>query len=195
MGGFNRGKCMLDINHGWIVLERVGEIVLNNVKGCVIELGGGVSTPIMMELAKKFDRNFYTCDSRGSICDWIRGNVKYEKINVMHQNSWHFILNLKDTPAVVFHDCDHRWRIVRKEVDKLIEILAPGGVIFIHDTAPPVWRYEQKIAKGKKMNTFWIRKFLEERKDVDTFTWRYTAADCGLTMILKKDMTEPEYRT
>jgi hypothetical protein len=186
---------MLDINYAWIVLERVGEIVLNNVQGCVLELGGGKSSWVMVELARKFDRKFYMCDSSPYTCQQVRDGVKYEKMEIIRDNSTHFIWDFKDTPAVVFHDCCHRWKTARKETFKLLEIMSPGGVLFVHDTTPPKWRYEQKIARGRTSDMWKYRKEMEERKDIDVFTWRYTAADCGLTMILKKDMTEPEYRT
>jgi len=67
--------------------------------------------------------------------------------------------------------------------------------MFLHDTCPWKSTYEKKIAGGKQITTHQVRKALERNDKLDVFTWRYTASNCGLTMVLKKDMTEPFYRT
>ena len=46
----------------WEVLEVIGPLALNWVSGCVVEIGAGVTTEILHNLAVEFDRHFYICD-------------------------------------------------------------------------------------------------------------------------------------
>ena len=97
-----------------------------------------------------------------------------------------------DTPAVVLHDSSHKARKVFQEVLFFLDKLAPGGVIFIHDTCPMEGYYERKLEKkGREMDTYKARHMLEKRDDVDVLTFRQ---GCGLCIVLKKDPNEPFYR-
>jgi hypothetical protein len=72
--------------------------------------------------------------------------------------------------------------------------VATGGVIFLHDTSPWKRTYNKKINMGRELTLPLIKKELKADETIEVFTWPYTAANCGLTMILKKDMTQPWYR-
>ena len=40
----------------WIILDRVVDIILDNVKGCIVDIGMGMSTQILAEYAEKYNR-------------------------------------------------------------------------------------------------------------------------------------------
>ena len=56
----------------------------------------------------------------------------------------------------------------------------------------------QKIYPDKEMekvgNVYKVRQELETRDDIQIFTWPYTAANCGLTMVMKKEPNRPYYK-
>ena len=69
--------------------------------------------------------------------------------------------------------------------------------MFFHDTCPMQGYYERKLEKKgieNEMSTWRLKSVLKSRDDIEVFTWPYTASNCGLTMILKKDITLPFYR-
>ena len=185
----------VDVKHPWIVLDRITEIVLENVKGCIVEIGCGLSTMVLAEYAKNYDRVLYTVDKRISKCDWIKENVEYDKVIINNQSSNNFIKTFNDTPAVVLLDGSHKLVTVEAETSFFLDKMNIGGILFMHDTSPQIKHYERKVGQGKKMNTYEARKTLERDNRYDVFTWRYTAAKCGLTMVMKKDINDPIYRT
>jgi len=180
----------------WIMLDRLCDVILSNVPGNIVEIGCGYSTIVLAKHAEAFGVQLHTCDYSTRKCNWVKDTFKYEGIKVYNMRSTHFIWDFKDEPAIVFIDGDHRAVVLRKEVDFFLPIVKPNGVIFLHDTCPRETTYIKKTAGGKIMDTYVVRKELEQRenKDFDIFTWPYTAGNCGLTMILKKDLTQPFYR-
>jgi len=185
----------IDVNHPWVVIDRIADVVLAYVDGCIVEIGAGLSTLIFEEYAKIYSRTFYTVDKRISKCNWVKENTTYDKVVISNQSSNKFMESFGDSPAVVLLDGSHKVSTVKAEALFFLDRMNIGGVLFIHDTAPQVKHYERKVGQGKKMNTYEVRKFLEKDDRYDVFTWRYTAAKCGLTMVLKKDMNDPIYRT
>lgn len=180
----------------WAIMDRLADVILTHVEGCIVEIGAGLSTLVFAKHGKAFDREFYTCDSSLSKCEWIqKQDIHYDKLFVHQEKSTEFMKTFDKTPAIVFIDGDHRFHVVQVEFDFFIDKLAVGGVIFFHDTCPLEGYYERKLEKtGREMNTYKMKKVLKERDDIEVFTWPYTAAGCGLTMVLKKDMTAPFYR-
>ena len=43
-------------------------------------------------------------------------------------------------------------------------------------------------------DSYLVRQELEQKKELMTFTWPYTAANVGLTMVMKKEKNVPEFR-
>jgi len=180
----------------WIILERLTDVILANVPGCIVEIGAGRSTLVLAKHAEKMGVKFYTCDISTKGCNWIREQLPdCKNLEIYNGKSTNFMQEFNDKPSVVFIDGDHRAKIVKMEVDFFLEKLNVGGVMFLHDTCPWQTTYEAKIAQGRSIDTYTVRKELEKNPALDVFTWRYTAGDCGLTMVLKKDMMLPEYRT
>jgi len=182
------------INNPWVVLDRIAEIVLYNVRGCIVEIGIGRSTLVLENLARKYNRVFYTVDRRGSKYEWAKKHITYEQAHINHMLAATFMETFKYSPAIVLLDGSHKIECVTDETYFFLNKLHIGGILFIHDTAPKVKSYESKISQGKPMDTYKIRKDLEKAPNYDVFTWRYTAGRCGLTMVLKKDMRDPDYR-
>jgi predicted O-methyltransferase YrrM len=178
----------------WIILEKLVGVILENVPGCIVEIGSGVSTLILADQARSSNSKLYTCDSMLNQIKMVTEVAKYENLITFYGKSRDFMKTFNDTPSVVLLDGSHRLVTVREEVKFFLDKLNVGGVLFIHDTCPWKETVEKKVALGKKIDTYLIRKELENDKTLDVFTWRYTASKCGLTMVLKKDMSEPEYR-
>ena len=90
----------------WIIIDRLADIILSCVNGCIVEIGIGESSIILTKHAEKFNRKFYTCDRAGKRCDWVRNNpqTQYDKLIVYHGRSLNFIKDFDDTPAIVFID-------------------------------------------------------------------------------------------
>lgn len=179
----------------WVIMDRLVDVVLAYVPGPVVEIGIGHSTWVLARHAMAAGVPFYTCDIRARKCAWAEEVIKYDKLHVFCGRSFEFIKDFSERPAVVFIDGEHEYATVKVEVDFFLPLMPPGGVLFLHDTCTVAFRHEKRLLERKKIiDTPRIRKELEKRDDVDVLTWRYTAAECGLTMVLKKDMTEPEYR-
>lgn len=173
----------------WIILDRVVDIILENVEGCIVDIGMGMSTQVLAEYAEKYNREQYSCDILKVVAQ------KFGKLHKKHftfvGSSIEFIEQFVGNVAIVFLDGNHAYEIVKQEVEFFLSVMSLYGVIFMHDTYPP----EKKIAKsGRRCGTVYkLRQELEERKDLWTFTWPYKtqAQGCGLTMVMKKDMDQP----
>jgi len=180
----------------WIIMDRLIDVVLTYVHGPVVEIGVGHSTLVLAKHAQQFGVPFLTCDIRPKKCDWVRAVVKYDKLTVFNGKSFDFMKQYSlPNASVVFIDGDHHYDVLKVEVDFFLARLLVGGVMFLHDTCPVQFRFEKHKLKGKNIDTWRARKDLEKMDNVDVLTWRYTAAECGLTMVLKKDMSLPEYRS
>lgn len=170
----------------WIVVDRLTDIILSNVKGCVVEIGIGVSTEVLLKHTKKLGVVQYSCDTNRKKCNWAR---KIGVTEVYEGTSFNFIERFPDIPiALVLLDGDHRYPTVVKEVNFFLERLSLGGVIFMHDTCKTSW----KDVYGKvTSDSYLVRRELEQREDLMTFTWPY---DYGLTMVMKKEINSPIFR-
>lgn len=181
----------------WIIVDRLADVILTCVEGCIVEIGVGHSSFTLAKHAQAFDRIYHACDSSWKRCDWLekQPEIVFDKLIVHRKKSTEFIETFDDTPAIVFIDGNHRIKTVIYEFEFFIKKLAVGGVMFFHDTCPMEGYYERKLEKrGREMNTWRLKPYLKLRDDIEVFTWPYTAATCGLTMVLKKDMSAPFYR-
>jgi len=175
----------------WIIIERLAGVILHYVKGCIVEIGLGHSTPVLAKYAKKFNIRHYAVDIDAGRCRKAEKNpvVKHDGFIVYNGRSLDFIETFDDTPALVFIDGCHDAEIVIQEAMFFIDKIPPGGVIFLHDTFLAE-EWEQRIAGLDWFSdTYRARWELENLKDIWCFTFPYTARALGLTMIMKR----PEY--
>jgi len=181
----------------WIIIERLGDIILKYNEGCIVEIGAGQSTFMLSGFAKRFNRMHYACDRSDRTCNWLKEKIKNDTTVICEMDSFDFMKLdcFKNMQIALFLiDGNHKNKYVSKEADFLISKLVPGGVGFIHDTFIAVEYYEAYVARGARTEPYLTRLELENRKDIWTFTWPYTANECGLTMIMKKEENRPFYR-
>lgn len=157
----------------WIVLDKLAGIILSHCHGPIVEIGMGESTRILARHAKDSSVKLYSCDVK-------RFNPANDNHHVFCGTSLNFIKQFNDRPALVFLDGCHDFAVVSQEVDFFLKVIAPGGVIFMHDTLPQTQRH---LRRDRCSDAYRVRKELEERPDVNCFTWPYTANGCGLTMV------------
>ena len=173
----------------WTVIERLGDVILKYVEGCIIEIGLGRSTQLLLKLAHDFKRAHYCFDTSERKCLWAQERGAKIFVGKSLDNLGQF----PDVPiALGLIDGDHRHEVVRQEINFFLPKLVPGGIIFMHDTYPPEeWVGENGRHCG---NVYKTRLELETRNDIQIFTWPYTAMTCGLTMVMRKEPNRPYYR-
>jgi len=174
----------------WTIIKQLGDVILRNAGGCIFEIGLGKSTPVLLKFARSFKRDHYCFDKKQRKCDW----AEQHGCKVFLGNSLDFLKEFPDIPvAMGLIDGDHQYKIAVQEFDFFVEKLSTNGVIFLHDTFPPFERWVQE--SGRRCgNVYKLRQELEARDDIQVFTWPYTAANCGLTMVMKKEPNRPYYR-
>jgi len=196
MGGMKRKH--------WIVVDRLAPIILSNVEGCVVDIGIGRSTETLYEHSTQFHREHYSCDISNQVSKWAR--KLFPKIKFFLGSSFDFMKQFPNISiAIIFIDGNHHYSTVIEEIKFFLPKLSSGGVMFIHDTLPKDWQevYGYMNEKpGRKYgrhidvccDSYLVRQELEARRDLMVFTWPYTAANYGLTMVMKKEMTGPKFR-
>ena len=192
-------KYEIETDEKWAALNALTGIILRFRPGCVIEIGtsyGDVvrdkrkSTTILGDHAKLFDVNFYTCDIRKQVV------IDYEKHLHFDMSSLEFMKGFDEYvgegPSVVFLDGCHDYDVVIQEVKFFFFVLNIGGFIFMHDTMP---RKEKALARGACSDSYRVRQEVETWTEIaDCLTLPYTAGNCGLTMIIKKEEDRIYYR-
>lgn len=180
----------------WIVLDRLADIILENVDGCVIDIGMGKSTYVLARHAKKFNRIQYSCEVQQKIIDKFCPDGKLHDNHIIYNGySWDLMKDFDKKIAIVFMDGSHFYDTVKKEIEDFLTKLSDYGMVFVHDTFPPS---ENHVFEKEKRcgNVYKVRKYFEKVNPGFTFTWPYKlqAQNCGLTMIMKKKEGEPYYR-
>lgn len=171
----------------WIIIERLAKTILKNVEGCIIEIGIGRSTPIFIEFATEFKREHYCFDMLEKKCVWAREHG----CKVISGESPKNLNQFPDIPvAMGLIDGDHRYGVVIQEVNFFLTKLSVGGILFLHDTYPP----EKWLSEDECGDVYKVRQELETHDDIQIFTWPYTAINCGLTMIMNKELNRPNHR-
>jgi len=181
----------------WIIIERLGDIVLKHNQGQIVEIGLGQSTFMFSKFAKQFDRMHYGCDRSDRTCNWLKEKIKTKNTIICQMDSFDFMKLdcFKNMEVALFLiDGNHKNKYVSKEAEFLVSKLVPGGVGFIHDTFIKKDYYEKYKARGKTTEPYLTRLELEKRDDIWCLTWPYTANRCGLTQIIKKEENRPFYR-
>ena len=176
----------------WIIIERLGNTILQNVEGCIIEIGIGRSTPIFIKFADEFKRELYCFDMLEKKCIWAREHG----CKAFFGNSPETLKEFPDVPvAMGLIDGNHRYEVVIQETNFFLKKLSVGGILFLHDTYPPE-KWVQKNGDGQIGcgDVYLVRQELETCADIQFFTWPYTAVNCGLTMIMNKEPNRPYFR-
>ena len=172
----------------WIIIQRLGDIVLSRVSGAVFEVGIGKSTEMLKKIADDFGREMYSFDMHSSRCSWAEG-IGCNVIRGKTKTTLNSFLNSFPDIAVALGLIDGRHDSItaRMEVRFFLELLTPGGMIFMHDTSMPTDRKirEESHPRGPAGDVYKVRQELEIRRDIQTFTWPYTAMNQGLTMFMK----------
>jgi len=175
----------------WIVLDMLSSFILDNVNGCIIDLGVGLSTQVLADYAIKHQRKQYTVDRRQDRLEFFCGNGLHENHVLLKGKShlhWEYFNTLDEKPAIVFMDHTHHYW-VKKEVYFFLEKMDPGSVLFLHDTYPGtnMYRPPERIFACDR-----IRRELEQDKNLWVYTWTYPnqAENYGLSMITKKGAYE-----
>jgi len=115
------------MSHPWIIIDRLADVILENVKGCIVEIGSGSSTLILAKHAEAVGVKFYSCDSSYKICNWIEENVKYDKFVLFRGTSFKFMETFNDSPSIVFIDGNHNADVVREETNFFLTKMLVGG--------------------------------------------------------------------
>jgi hypothetical protein len=175
----------------WIIVDRLADVILRYVGGCIVEIGLGYSTKMLAKHARNLGIKHYAVDVKRSKCRMVEKNpeCQHDGLIVYRGRSLSFMKGFDDDPGLVFIDGCHRAEVVLQEAMFFISKLLPGGVIFFHDMYYcEKWglRYKEK---GKIVDTYKVRWELEKLDNIWCFTFPYTAGACGLTMVMKR----PEY--
>lgn len=176
----------------WVIVDRLADVILANVEGCIVEIGVGLSTIVLAKHARKFGRKHYAVDKREHKCESIATDpaTKHDGLEVFPGLSFDFMKTFDDIPALVLIDGCHDADIVREEAMFFLDRLRPGGIIFFHDMhVSEVWA-KRHDGKRKFSDCYLVRWELESRRDLWCFTFPYTAQDCGVTMIMKRPVYE-----
>jgi len=169
----------------WIVVDSLADIILENVEGCIVDIGFGMSTIVLADYAKKWGRKQYSCDISEKIINKYGGKL-HDKHIIFVGKSLDFIASFNDIVALAFIDGEHIANTVRKEAIVLLDHMSTYGVLFLHDTFPPECLVREN---GKKCgDVYKVRQEFERKGNLWCFTWPYVkqAEGCGLTMIMKK---------
>lgn len=174
--------------NGWSMLKALADIILFFRPFCVVELGAGLSTPVLANAAEKMGVKMHTVDKKPE-----------KKVELFDGHTYHNMLTedfmkvFDEKPGLVFIDADHSYEMSKREFEFFYPKLVPGGVIFLHDTYPP---HEIYLRETGCHDVYKLRQELEgrtEELDCDVFTWPYTAQYMGLTMVIKKDPERPYF--
>jgi len=177
----------------WILIDKIGEQVLKNVKGDLFEIGIGRSTGSLIRLKNQFERNLYCFDKQEKLCNW----AKDQGCKAFQGPSLSSIKKFPEIPiALGLIDGRHEAATVRQELAFFLELLSIHGIIFLHDTylQTDERMRDESDPRGAASDVYKVRQEMEQDDRVQTFTWPYTAGDCGLTMVMKLDPDRAYYR-
>ena len=178
--------------HVWVILDRLADVILHYVKGCVVEIGVGKSTPILAKHAKEAGVKHYAIDTSGRRCKQVELNpeVQHDGLVIYNGPSLDFIETFDDVPALVLIDGCHDSDVIMQEVMFFLHKMPPGGVMFLHDTYLSEGWEKRLDDRNLFSDTYRARWELENLKSVWCFTFPYTAQACGITMVMKRPEDE-----
>ena len=175
----------LDTLGEWSVLATLCQIILYHRPYCIVELGAGESTSILLLAAERANVKLYSVDMK-----------PFKHLNCKRNYEFYlgdtndFMKTFDDTPAIVLIDANHEYENAKREFEFFFDKLVEGGVIFLHDTYPSC---EKMLAPLSCGDVYKLRQDIEkmDKNLLDVFTWPYTAKWCGLTMVIKKEKERP----
>ena len=169
-------------HYHWEILDALAPIILKNVEGCVVEIGLGKSTEVLLPHSQNYHRRYLGCDNSRRRGRW----AKELPIELYRVNSAKFREEFPEglQVALAFLDGSHEHETVRADFSFFLARLTKGGVIFIHDTFPPEdLKSDDGVYCG---NVYKLREEIEHIGLFQIFTWPYTALGCGLSMVMPK---------
>lgn len=114
-------------------------IVLGMEAKNVLELGAGFSTQTILEALKHTGGKLVTCDVRD-----LKDTGNPDELHSMYASSWTYLQGdtretLQTLPTetrfdVVLHDGSHEWRVVYKDLRKILPRIKQNGILLVHDT-------------------------------------------------------------
>lgn len=182
----------------WIIVDRLADVILSHVEGCIVEIGIGKSTKVLAKHAQNFGIKHYAIDKCPNKCRWANTNegIAHDGLIICHEESLDFLKNFEDIPAIVFIDGCHHYEVVKEEVAILLPKIPEGGVMFLHDTFmckevyELITKHRKYIKNGWFSDCYKVRLDLEKDDSVWCMTFPYSAWGCGLTLVLKKPKFE-----
>ncbi|MFX0194543.1 MAG: class I SAM-dependent methyltransferase [Candidatus Hodarchaeota archaeon] len=177
----------------WDIMEAIANKILKYQPGDIIEIGMGESSEIFAQMAQQWGVRLYSCDVQMGGMFKVFEQPLFLNHTCFIGKSENFIKEYDGFPAIVFLDGEHRYGVVKKEVDFFLPRILPGGVMFLHDTFPEFRHQIETDSKGwSPGDVYKIRQELERNPNVDVLTFPYSANNMGLTMIMKHG-DRPEY--
>lgn len=95
--------------------------------------GGRITTVDIADVNDPADQPWKDCGQPYSPRDMLAAGGYGDTIDFVAQSSLVFLDNCKDRFDFIFLDGSHEAEVVYQEVPKAIEVLAPNGVILLHD--------------------------------------------------------------
>jgi len=174
----------------WGLMRCLSDFILNYSHGDILEIGCGESSIHFSSLAEIYKRKCYHIEFSKSGVENMKNTKGYFGNNsqVFNMKSDDFFAALKNADigypslAIAFIDGDHIYEQAKKDFDNVLPYVVDTGYVFLHDTYPRTkdWTVEQKCG-----TVYLLRRELEQRDDLEVFTFPRTAFDVGLTMVRK----------
>ena len=73
----------------WVIVDRLADVILSYVEGCIVEIGMGVSTPMLAKLSKNFGVKHYAVDQSRGKCKRICADERVDGENFILNRSGH----------------------------------------------------------------------------------------------------------
>lgn len=175
----------------WGLMRCLSDFILNYSDGDILEIGCGESSIHFTRLAEMYGRKCYHIEFSKSGVENMRNTKGYFGANsqVYNMKSDDFFDECfldadiqQPNLTLAFIDGDHTYDQAKKDFDNVLPYMLDTGYIFLHDTYPRTkeWTVEQKCG-----TVYLLRRELEQRDDLEVFTFPRTAFDVGLTMVRK----------
>jgi len=181
------------------ILGVFGDMVLESLKGDILEVGVGESSIYLTELSRKYQRRIYHCDlsaasfiNRLTVPGWLSEDHTYVEETsdvpaVLNRAVFYagtsdtFFARVPLTPlALAFIDGDHRYEQVKRDFHNVVPHLVNNGYILLHDTDP---KNEHDVGENRCGTVYRLRQELEQHPKFDCLTLpQGCAMDVGLTI-------------
>jgi len=178
----------------WGLMGLLADFAVYYTQGDIVEIGIGESSFYFTHIAKKYGRKVYHCDIQVSDYENLSTVPDFfSDDNLMHCGpSDEFFANVElPKIALGFIDGDHLHQQVEKDFNNLFPLVTDNGYIFFHDLHPMDEEGTQENVCG---DGYIFRQKLEQRGDVDVFTFPTSAWEAGLTIVRKIPHNAPYFQ-